>query len=81
MIQHKNCYSDVVDETRNICDDVNQLDCSKCVGNDCNIDTQQRGLKCFKCSGLTCFEPEDPSDVVGCVAPGCYVGLNGFSTR
>lgn len=63
--------------TKTICDDLNDLSCTKCTGEACNKDSKRRGTKCFKCSGIDCFYAHYPSDVVDCATGSCYVGLNG----
>lgn len=68
---------DSVLTTKNICDDLNDLSCTKCTGDSCNKDTKRRGTKCFKCNGIDCFYANYPTDVVDCVTGSCYVGLNG----
>jgi Protein of unknown function (DUF753) len=70
----KECYADVPEETRKICDDPTDLSCSKCNGDLCNIDNKRRGSKCYKCEGLECLNPSLP-DVVDCLSE-CYVGVN-----
>jgi hypothetical protein len=70
---YRDCYADSPETTRAICDS-NSIECSKCTGSFCNKDTQRKGTKCFKCEGISCFNPS-LADVVDC-AGGCYVGVN-----
>lgn len=70
----RDCYADVPAETREICDDSSNLDCTKCKGSLCNTESKRRGSKCYKCEGLECASPVLP-DVVDCVSE-CFVGVN-----
>jgi hypothetical protein len=72
---YRNCYSDAPNATREICDNEFEIDCTKCQGENCNIDSKRRGTKCFGCNGLECFQPEYPADEIDCLSE-CYVGLN-----
>lgn len=36
----------------------------------------RRGKRCLKCEGIDCFNAEDTSNSIDCLAGGCYVGLN-----
>lgn len=73
---YRDCYVDAVKGTRNLCDDTNDLTCSKCTGKLCNNDTKRRGTRCIKCEGLDCFNAADISNSIDCLNGGCYVGLN-----
>jgi hypothetical protein len=70
----RDCYSDIAEGARNLCDDPKNLECTKCVGNVCNIDSKRRGNKCYKCEGIECFKPTI-GDTVDCLS-NCYVGIN-----
>lgn len=73
---YRGCYIDAVSETRDLCDDLDDLTCTKCSGKLCNKDTKRRGTRCVKCDGLECFEASDRSNSVDCLSGGCFVGLN-----
>jgi hypothetical protein len=75
IVIYKDCYLDAVNETQIICDDESQIDCTKCLEENCNVDTTRRGNKCYICQGLECFEPNNPEDLTDCTSS-CYVGLN-----
>lgn len=74
-VVYKGCYTDVPNDTKDMCDDESYLDCKKCDGNNCNTDMERRGKRCYKCSGLTCFTAGYPNDVSDCLSD-CFVGTN-----
>lgn len=78
---YKDCYDDVPSETQNICNNSDNLKCTKCSGSLCNTDIKRRGSKCFQCAGIDCFHPTI-SDIVDCLSD-CFVGVdqNGETVR
>lgn len=70
----KDCYSDVVSNLQTFCDDPTNLECTKCKGSQCNVDTKRRGNKCYKCEGVECVNL-DISNEIECSSE-CYVGIN-----
>lgn len=74
-VNYRDCYSDSVTGTRELCDDSSQLTCTKCTTNRCNQEKVRRGTKCLKCQGTECFNPTIPADVVDCTST-CYIGTN-----
>lgn len=73
---YRDCYVDAAEGTRAVCDDTNDLICTKCTNKLCNNDFKRRGTKCLKCEGIECFNADDTSNSVDCATGGCYVGLN-----
>ncbi|KAG5682586.1 hypothetical protein PVAND_011931 [Polypedilum vanderplanki] len=71
---YRDCYADAASGTQEFCDDSNNLECSKCQLSNCNVDIKRRGSKCFKCTGVECFDPSI-ADIVDCQSS-CYVGIN-----
>jgi hypothetical protein len=71
---YRDCYADAPQMTKDLCDDPSNLECSKCTTSNCNIDTARRGSKCFKCSGIECFNPT-LANIQDCQSS-CYVGVN-----
>lgn len=74
-VNFRGCFSDAAVGTQEVCNDISELLCTKCSNRNCNVDTKRRGKKCFKCSGLDCFTPNYPADIVECLSD-CYVGVN-----
>lgn len=72
----KGCYSDIPDSTRDLCDDANYLDCKKCSGESCNMETKREGIKCHQCSGVDCLIIDTQSSLIDCRSS-CYIGMNG----
>lgn len=70
----RDCFADAPTGTRELCNDPTNLQCTKCEGNLCNVDSRRRGNKCYKCEGIDCVNPGLPS-VVDCLSE-CYVGVN-----
>ncbi|XP_070502926.1 proprotein convertase subtilisin/kexin type 5-like [Chironomus tepperi] len=79
----KGCHSDVSKETQTLCDDSNDISCTKCNGNNCNTARERRGTKCIQCVGLDCLSSGYPANVVDCQTGGCYVGvdINGLTHK
>ena len=74
-VNYRDCYSDSVNKTRQVCDDTSELTCTKCTTALCNQNKVRRGSKCVKCQGTECFNPSIPADVVDCLSL-CYIGIN-----
>lgn len=74
QVIYRDCYADSSERTRDVCNDPSNLGCTTCYGNLCNVDVKRRGSKCFRCSGISCFNPS-LADLVDCQSS-CYVGLN-----
>lgn len=66
-----------------MCDDSNDILCTKCSGNNCNTIRQRRGTKCIRCVGLDCLYSDYPANTVNCQSGGCYVGVdaNGLTRK
>lgn len=71
---YRDCYSDIQEMTRQTCDESSNLLCSKCTESLCNGGPKLEGKKCFKCSGISCFNPS-LSELVECNS-GCFVGTD-----
>lgn len=71
---YRECYADAPTGTREVCDDKDDLQCTKCSGSLCNTDTIRRGNRCFKCDGVSCMNPGIEFQV-DCMSQ-CYVGMN-----
>lgn len=73
-VTFRDCYADSPNGTRELCDDSANLQCTKCEGSLCNVDSRRRGNKCYKCEGIDCVNPGLAS-VTDCLSE-CYVGIN-----
>lgn len=75
-VSYRDCYVDAAEGTQALCNDTNDLTCTRCTGKLCNNDFIRRGTKCLKCDGIDCFSADDFSNSVDCPSGGCFVGVN-----
>lgn len=74
QVSFRDCNADSAAGLRELCNDHTNLQCTKCEGSLCNVDSRRRGNKCYKCEGLECVNP-DLSLEIDCLSE-CYVGVN-----